>query len=437
MSSNYYILILKSIYETIMALAFNLLIYILITICHFNYSQASSQINPFAVGYNPAASNNTAPTPQAYPANSTNNSVYGTNPTNAFGSNSPAYSYKPSKVAITSSATGSVQVLTNQQATAQGFGAGNNLAPGITAVMQAQQFATPKPVSAPPVPPTTGSNVTTQQQVNVMPGQTAAVGGNVQVSSPTVNSTTATTGSKINTNSTQPAPANKVSDNKKVGNKNIASNQQNKAIRKNKISNLNNMEGAQYYAQSAEINEKIYKHNQEILEQEMQKRRALSKKLLKQNYNFYNLPSSYPNIIDYNNFHLPEEPYLSYYVESLFNALYAGDINQARYFLDNKKIPTSVRAPNGDTTLMCSVRAGQINSARLVLIKSPKVINEANQRGQTALHIAIIEGNYSLVKLLLTMGADINVSDIDHKLPINYATLYGDPEIIRILEDYS
>src|SRR5512132_3685078 len=60
--------------------------------------------------------------------------------------------------------------------------------------------------------------------------------------------------------------------------------------------------------------------------------------------------------------------------------------------------------------------AGDLEKVRALLKKNPKSVNERNDDGETALHLAW--PSPKVVKLLLDNGADINARDKDGKTPL-------------------
>jgi ankyrin repeat protein len=61
---------------------------------------------------------------------------------------------------------------------------------------------------------------------------------------------------------------------------------------------------------------------------------------------------------------------------------------------------------DGDNALHCVVRWGDVASAN-ALIEAGIDINKAGDLGYTPLHVACMEGNAEMVKLLIERGADI------------------------------
>lgn len=61
-------------------------------------------------------------------------------------------------------------------------------------------------------------------------------------------------------------------------------------------------------------------------------------------------------------------------------------------------------------------------AASALLSAAPELINVKDQDGYSALHLAVIAGNLSLAKLLLSQGADVNSADNEGHTPAHWAT---------------
>lgn len=59
-----------------------------------------------------------------------------------------------------------------------------------------------------------------------------------------------------------------------------------------------------------------------------------------------------------------------------------------------------------------------------------------DEAGLAPLHIAVTQGDLRLAKRLLILGADPNQPFPDGRLPLDAARLAGNPELVRLLQDY-
>lgn len=64
---------------------------------------------------------------------------------------------------------------------------------------------------------------------------------------------------------------------------------------------------------------------------------------------------------------------------------------------------------------------------------SPDELNGLNSAGHTPLMAAAIAGNYRLVELLKSLGADPEIRDASGRKAVNYAALHGHTKVIIYL----
>ncbi len=112
-------------------------------------------------------------------------------------------------------------------------------------------------------------------------------------------------------------------------------------------------------------------------------------------------------------------------------------------FLIQKGVDLEARTAKGLTPLHCAAMAGQLEVAKLLLYRgadrgkkdaSKKKFHElTDSSGNTLLHLAIIEKDTKLVRLLLEEGADIDALDRHKRTPLHLAASYGNLELIQLL----
>lgn len=69
------------------------------------------------------------------------------------------------------------------------------------------------------------------------------------------------------------------------------------------------------------------------------------------------------------------------------------------------------------------------------LNKNPEVdVNEADENGYTALHLACDRGNIAVAQLLLSRGADMNIKDADDFTALELADISGHDDIVELLK---
>jgi ankyrin repeat protein len=126
--------------------------------------------------------------------------------------------------------------------------------------------------------------------------------------------------------------------------------------------------------------------------------------------------------------------------KKLLSALTNGDIEAVKHLID---IGANIRAryfEEENTTFMIAATLGHIEIAQLIL-KHGIDINAVNNKGQTALHIAICTSPnpIDIVKFLLQAGADLNIKDkVFEQTPLHYcAWLFPNVEVMKILLDHN
>ena len=70
-----------------------------------------------------------------------------------------------------------------------------------------------------------------------------------------------------------------------------------------------------------------------------------------------------------------------------------------------------------------------------LLLKLGANLNVRNKSGDTPLHIAVEEGRIEIVEILLEAGADIQVEDHENNTPLHLAAIRGSLGIIASLVD--
>lgn len=91
--------------------------------------------------------------------------------------------------------------------------------------------------------------------------------------------------------------------------------------------------------------------------------------------------------------------------------------------------------------LFDAVQRGDVDAVRALLEKedvTKEFINSPDNYGRTPLIIAIFNGNYDLVELLLQKGADprIQTEKCGGAIALRFACLDGRPDLVRLLLDY-
>ncbi|XP_035220264.1 inversin-B-like isoform X2 [Stegodyphus dumicola] len=91
------------------------------------------------------------------------------------------------------------------------------------------------------------------------------------------------------------------------------------------------------------------------------------------------------------------------------------------------------RDRTGKNALHYCAENTDVDCASLVLSVAPTLLNAPDEEGYSPLHLAVISGNKSIVKYLLTRGADCRAVDSEKHSCVHWATVSGDLECLDLL----
>ncbi|GAA5987192.1 hypothetical protein JCM11641_006054 [Rhodosporidiobolus odoratus] len=121
---------------------------------------------------------------------------------------------------------------------------------------------------------------------------------------------------------------------------------------------------------------------------------------------------------------------------SLLIAAKRGRTDVAAWLLDEEHDEEQVsRDAAGMTVLHVAASFGFLDLCELYLSRYPFVVEWANARGQTPLHVAAMKGQDGIAQLFIDAGADINAPDLDGSTPLHYASSYGKLNVVKLLVD--
>ncbi|MBF2761402.1 MAG: ankyrin repeat domain-containing protein [Ectothiorhodospiraceae bacterium AqS1] len=118
---------------------------------------------------------------------------------------------------------------------------------------------------------------------------------------------------------------------------------------------------------------------------------------------------------------------------ALMVAASKGHAEGIRILLDHGANPAG-QDSYGFTPLMRAVQGNKGAAVATLLAHKAKALEAKNERGATALHIAVEQNLPLMVKTLLEYGADPNTPDNAGYDPARKATVRGHPEIISLLK---
>lgn len=132
------------------------------------------------------------------------------------------------------------------------------------------------------------------------------------------------------------------------------------------------------------------------------------------------------------------------YENQTFNALHAaasGGNGRVVEYLLQEGLDINSRTPQGWTPLFVAVRDGQAEVAKWFVYKGAD-LNVKSNLGATALMMAVTQpfqtekARLDLLEYMLKRGADANVADKYGHTPLYYATVQGNKDVVKLLEQY-
>ena len=76
----------------------------------------------------------------------------------------------------------------------------------------------------------------------------------------------------------------------------------------------------------------------------------------------------------------------------------------------------------GQNALHYCAENQNLNCIEQIIEADPDLLNQTDEEGYTPLHLAVISGNSSIVKFLISKGADVNAVDNEKHSAIHWAT---------------
>jgi len=118
-------------------------------------------------------------------------------------------------------------------------------------------------------------------------------------------------------------------------------------------------------------------------------------------------------------------------VTPLYVALSRRQIEMAR-LLVSRGAKTNLVTSHGVTPLMCALHIN-LNIIDELGLCTPSIINAQNDKGDTALHIAVSSGYVDRVEYLLKHGSDPNGKNNDGNTPLHLVASQGNQRILKLL----
>ncbi|XP_076315098.1 uncharacterized protein LOC143227549 [Tachypleus tridentatus] len=124
-------------------------------------------------------------------------------------------------------------------------------------------------------------------------------------------------------------------------------------------------------------------------------------------------------------------------LSALMAACQQNSEEKVKFILEKKRHLVATRDRSGKTALHYCTENKDITCADLILKTDPSLINEKDEEGYSALHLAVICGNKLMAKYLIDKGADVNSVDNELHTCIHWATVCGELDCLDILIDAS
>jgi ankyrin repeat protein len=108
--------------------------------------------------------------------------------------------------------------------------------------------------------------------------------------------------------------------------------------------------------------------------------------------------------------------------------------------LIDKGADVNAQGYNGDTPLHLAIEMANVEITKILLLKNANV-NAKDREGDAPIHVVLNytnENSYELVKLLVTLGKDIDLNARDNNgfTPLQKAKIYNESdEIIKLLQE--
>ncbi len=114
-----------------------------------------------------------------------------------------------------------------------------------------------------------------------------------------------------------------------------------------------------------------------------------------------------------------------------------GEVNAVKDILDKEEVDLSYQYGNysDNTALHIAVLTENESLVRLLLTKKDKIINYVNNLNKTPLHYAVASCNTAITKILVENGADLYCEDVFGNIPLFYAIVDDVFEHVAVYND--
>jgi hypothetical protein len=119
----------------------------------------------------------------------------------------------------------------------------------------------------------------------------------------------------------------------------------------------------------------------------------------------------------------------------LFDAVRSGDAEKTKALLQADPKLAEARTEDGSTALHLAALEGEAAVARVLLAGGAQV-NARGLREETPLHMAMYDGHREVAEVLLASGADVNARNTEGETPLHLAARKGYGDLVELLVDH-
>ncbi|KAL3849932.1 hypothetical protein ACJIZ3_011814 [Penstemon smallii] len=118
---------------------------------------------------------------------------------------------------------------------------------------------------------------------------------------------------------------------------------------------------------------------------------------------------------------------------ALHRAAVVGKTRICKFLIEDVKVNINAKTDKGDTPLLLAIKADRLRTA-IYLTQQGVDVNESDFKGKTPLHCAAENGHPTLIRLLISKGAEIEAV-YDYETPLLAAASKWKKEAVKILLD--
>jgi ankyrin repeat protein len=90
----------------------------------------------------------------------------------------------------------------------------------------------------------------------------------------------------------------------------------------------------------------------------------------------------------------------------------------------------------GTSEILTAAENGEVEKIKVLLQVNPDLVFSAGDHGQTALHVAALNGRADVAELLLANDAEVDAKAYNGGTPLHCAALMGHKDVVKLLLDH-